>query len=88
MTVQVLKKIPVPYIVARAKEIHAELLSNANQEPKVFDFHLEKEADEIHAFMFGNVPSKTFRDYVNSIHTHLKSPNWLAGRLGVPYISD
>lgn len=87
MTVQ-LKKIPIKYIVARAKEIHTELLSNVNQEPQVVDVYLQKEADEIHAFMFGNVPSKTFRDYVDSIHTHLKSPNWLAGRLGVPYVSD
>ena len=81
-------KIPHEYIVARAKEIHAELLANMNLEPQLIDLHLKKEAQDIHCFMFGSVPARVFRDYVDSIHTHLKSPNWLAGWLGVSYVHD
>lgn len=84
---EMLRKIPITYIIARAKEIHVELLENKRRSPELIDFPLLKEAENIHFYLFGSTPSAIFRNYVQAIREHTRQDNLLAGWPGVPYVS-
>lgn len=81
-----LRKIPVAYIIARAKEIHTELLENKKRSPELIDFPLLKEAENIHFYLFQSAPSVVFKNYVQAIREHTKQDNLLAGWPGVAFL--
>lgn len=82
---EMLRKIPITYIIARAKEIHAELLENTKRSPEFIDFPLLKEAENIHFYLFGSAPSAIFKNYVQAVREHTKQDSLLAGWPGVTY---
>ena len=81
-----LRKIPIRYIIARAKEIHAELLENTRRSPELIDFFLLKEAENIHFYLFRSAPSAVFKNYVQAVREHTKQDSLLAGWPGVAFL--
>ena len=83
--IQELKQEKMIELLRRAFRIHKQLRDNLMAETEVIDILLRQEASELHEFFYSCVPSEDFRSYVDFIHQAMENPNWLCGRLGVPY---
>lgn len=70
-------------ILAYAVKLHKQQEKEISAD--VINFPLKKDIEQLHLFMYRNVPAHLFRKYVKHVSDTLNRPNWMAGMLGVPY---
>ena len=71
-------------ILDYAFELNKEISDDMDQ--GIENFYAKADALKLHLYLFGNVPSQLFRDYVSYVHKKLDRPNFLCGMPGVPYV--
>jgi hypothetical protein len=67
-----------------ALEINREIAED--YEIGIINLYAKGEALRLHMYLFGNVSSDVFREYVNYVHQKLDRPNFLCGMPGVTYL--
>lgn len=69
-----------------ALEINKEIADD--QDNNIVNLYAQGEALKLHMYLFGNVPSNVFREYVSYVHEKLNRPYFLCGMPGVNAIAN
>jgi hypothetical protein len=73
-------------ILDYALEINKEVADD--QDRDIVNLYAQSEALKLHMYLFDNVPSNTFEDYVEYVHKKLNRPYFLCAMPGVRELLD